>query len=144
MIEESAVVVKIEHHQVWVAAASNSACGACQQKSSCTTNALGNMLDRRAVPVDSAIRLAAGDKVMVAIDEGLLIRASLLLYVVPLMALFAGAGLADWLLAINTPYSDLWIAGSAFASFLLSLGFINKAQILLIAASNRPVVVRKI
>jgi sigma-E factor negative regulatory protein RseC len=144
MIEESAVVVKIEHHQVWVAAASNSACGACQQKLSCTTNALGNLLDRRAVPVDSAIRLAAGDKVMVAIDEGLLIRASLLLYVLPLMALFAGAGLAEWLLAGNTSYSDLWIAGSAFASFLLSLGFISKAQILLIAASNRPVVVRKI
>ena len=144
MIEESAVVVKIEHHQVWVEAASNSACGACQQKSSCTTNALGNLLDKRAVPVDSAIRLVAGDKVMVAIDEGLLIRASLLLYVVPLMALFAGAGLANWLLAESTRSNDLWIAGSALLSFILSLGFINKAQNRLIAAANRPAVVRKI
>jgi sigma-E factor negative regulatory protein RseC len=144
MIEESAVVVKIEHHQVWVEAASNSACGACQQKSSCTTNALGNLLDKRAVPADSAIRLVAGDKVMVAIDEGLLIRASLLLYVVPLMALFAGAGLANWLLAESTRSNDLWIAGSALLSFILSLGFINKAQNRLIAAANRPAVVRKI
>jgi len=144
MIEESAVVVKVVDHQVWVATESNSACSACQKKSSCSTSSLATLLERRAVPVDSTIRLTDGDKVMVAIDEGLLIRASLLLYVVPLMALFAGAGLADWLLAINTPYSDLWIAGSAFTSFLLSLGFINKAQILLIAASNRPVVVRKI
>ncbi len=144
MIEESAVVVKVVDHQVWVEAASNSACGACQQKSSCTTNALGNLLDRRAVPVDSAIRLAAGDKVMVAIDEGLLIRASLLLYVVPLMALFAGAGLADWLLAENARYSDLWIAGSALLSFILSLGFINKSQNRLILAANGPVVIRKV
>jgi sigma-E factor negative regulatory protein RseC len=144
MIEESAVVVKVVDHQVWVATESNSACGACQQKSSCSTNVLGSLLDRRAVPVDSRIRLIAGDKVLVGIDEGLLIRASLLLYVVPLMALFAGAGLAETMVAIDTPYSDLWVAGSAFASFLLSLGFINKAQILLIASSNRPVVIRKI
>jgi sigma-E factor negative regulatory protein RseC len=144
MIEESAVVVKVVDYQVWVATESNSACSACQQKSSCSTSALATLLDRRAVPVDSAIRLTEGDKVMVSIDEGLLIRASLLLYMVPLMALFAGAGLADWLLNVNSPHSDLWIAGSAFFSFLFSLVFINKAQILLIAVSNRPVVVRKI
>ena len=144
MIEELAVVVKIENHQVWVESGQNSACGGCQQKASCTSNALGSVLKKKPVPVDSGIQLKTGDEVMVAIDENLLLRASLLLYLVPLIALFAGAGIADWLLADITRYSDLWIAGSALLSFLLSLWLINKAQSLLILNYYaRPVVVRK-
>lgn len=141
MIEESAVVVKIENHQVWVESGSNNACGGCRQKASCTTNALGSVLKKKSVQVDSDIQLKTGDQVIVAIDENLLLRASLLLYLVPLIALFTGAGLADWLLV---DHSDLWIAGSAVGGFLISLWIINKAQSLLIMSYARPVVVRKI
>jgi sigma-E factor negative regulatory protein RseC len=145
MIEELAVVVKIENHQVWVESGQNSACGGCQQKASCTTNALGSVLKKKSVPVDSDIQLKTGDEVMVAIDESLLLRASLLLYLLPLIALFTGVGIADWLLADTAPFADLWIAGSAFLSFLFSLWLINKAQSLLILNYYaRPVVVRKI
>ncbi len=143
MIEELAVVVKIENHQVWVESGQNSACGGCLQKASCTTNAIGSALKKKSVPVDSDIQLKTGDEVMVAIDENLLLRASLLLYLVPLIALFAGAGIADWLLA-DGMYADLWIAGSAVLSFLVSLWIINKAQSLLILGYARPVVVRKV
>ena len=145
MIEELAVVVKIEDHQVWVEAGQNNACGGCQQKASCTTSALGSVLKKKSVPVDSGIQLKTGDEVMVAIDESLLLRASLLLYFVPLIALFSGAGIADWLLADNAPNVDLWIAGSALLSFIFILWLINKAQNLLILNYYaRPVVIRKI
>ena len=145
MIEELAVVVKIENHQVWVEAGQNSACCGCQQKASCTSNALGSVLKKKSVPVDSGIQLKTGDEVMVAIDENLLLRASLLLYLLPLVALFTGAGIADWLLADNVLYADLWIAGSALFSFLVILCLINKAQsLLLLNYYARPIVVRKI
>jgi len=145
MIEELAVVVKIENHQVWVQSGQNSACGGCRQKASCTTNALGSVLKKKSVPVDSGIQLKTGDEVIVAIDENLLLRASLLLYLAPLIALFAGAGITDWLLADNFRYADLWIAGSALVSFVFSLWLINKAQSLLILNYYaRPVVVRKV
>ena len=145
MIEELAIVVKIENHQVWVESGQNSACGGCQQKASCTTNALGSVLKKKSVPVDCNIQLKTGDEVMVAIDENLLLRASLLLYLVPLIALFTGAGIADWLLTDNTQYANLWIAGGALLGFLLSLWLINKAQSLLILGYYaRPVVVRKV
>jgi sigma-E factor negative regulatory protein RseC len=143
MIEELAVVVKIENHQVWVESGPNSACGGCLQKASCATNAVGSVLKKKSVPVDSDIQLKTGDQVMVAIDENLLLHASLLLYLVPLIALFTGAGMADWLLD-NIQYADLWIAGSAVLSFLGSLWLINKAQNLLILGLRRPVVVRKV
>ncbi len=112
MIEEVAVVVKIDNHQVWVESGPNNACGGCHQKASCTTNAISSVLKKKSVPVDCDIQLKTGDEVMVAIDEKLLLRASLLLYLVPLIALFTGAGIADWLLADNALYADLWIAGS--------------------------------
>jgi sigma-E factor negative regulatory protein RseC len=145
MIEELAVVVKIENHQVWVEAGANSACGGCLQKASCSTNAIGSVIKKKSVPVDCDIQLKTGDQVMVAIDDNLLLRASLLLYLAPLIALFTGAGIADWLLEDNIPYADLWIAGSALLGFLLCLWLINKAQSLLILSYYaRPVVVRKI
>jgi sigma-E factor negative regulatory protein RseC len=145
MIEELAVVVKIENHQVWVESGANSACGGCQQKASCTTNAIGSVLKKKSVPVDCDIQLKIGDQVMVAIDESLLLQASLLLYLVPLIALFTGAGIADSVLMEDAPNADLWIAGSAVLSFLLSLWLINKAQSrLLLNYYARPVVVKKI
>jgi sigma-E factor negative regulatory protein RseC len=144
MIEESAVVVRINNHQVWVESGQNSACGGCMQKASCTTSAIGSVIKKKSVPVDSDIQLKTGDQVMVAIDENLLLRASLLLYLVPLIALFTGAGIADGLLADNAKSADLWIAGSAVLSFLVSLWLINKAQSLLILSYARPVVVRKV
>jgi sigma-E factor negative regulatory protein RseC len=145
MIEELAVVVKIENHEVWVEGGQNSACGGCLQKTSCTANAIGSVLKKKSVPVDSAIQLKTGDQVVVAIDENLLLRASLLLYLAPLIALFAGAGMADWLLPADARYADLWTAGSAVLSFIVSLWLINKAQSLLILNYYaRPVVVRKI
>ena len=69
MIEELAVVVKIENYQVWVEGGQNSACGGCLQKASCTTNALGSVLKKKSVRVDSDIELKTGDQVTVAIDE---------------------------------------------------------------------------
>ena len=145
MIEELALVVKIENHQVWVEGGQNSACGGCRQKASCTANALGGILKKKSVPVDSGIQLKTGDEVIVAIDESLLLRASLLLYLLPLIALFTGAGIADWLLVDSTRYADLSIAGSALMGFALSLWLINKTQSLLILNYYaRPVVVRKL
>lgn len=144
MIEESAVVVKIANHQVWVESAQNSACGGCLQKASCSASAIGSVLKKKSVPVDCDMQLKIGDKVTVAIDENLLLRASLLLYLLPLIALFAGAAIANWLLPVDANAADLWLAGSAVLSFLVSLWLINKAQSLLIMGYARPVVVRKI
>jgi sigma-E factor negative regulatory protein RseC len=145
MIEELAVVVKIENNQVWVESSQNSACGGCQQKASCVTNALGSVLKKKAVPVDSDIPLQTGDTVTVAIDEKLLLHASLLLYFVPLLALFAGAALAGWLLPANFQYLELCTAASALSGFLLSLWLINKTQqLFLLGYYERPVVVKKV
>lgn len=143
MIEELAVVVKVEGHQVWVERRAARACGGCQQNASCSTTLLGGLIGKKAVAVESKIELDPGDEVLVAIKESVLLRASLCLYLLPLMALLAGAGIADQLLTGNS--ADVGVALCALLSLLLALWMINKLQHRLVfAAGAKPVVVKKV
>lgn len=144
MLEESAVVVKIENGQVWVVGAQNSACAGCAQKTSCSSTVLSSVLKKKPIPVDNELTLKAGDTVVIAIDEGVLLRATFSLYFTPLIALFIGAGITDSLISDNTPYADLWIAGSALISLAFAFGIIKKLQSLsLFNYYARPVVIKK-
>lgn len=132
MIEENAVVAKIENGQVWVESKQGSGCSGCQQKASCSTSALSKLVKKRSVAVDSAFKLNVGDEVVVGIEEGILLRASLMLYLLPLIFMFLGGGLGSWLIPQNFEFRELLIAGSAIGSLLLSLMLINKIQALLL------------
>lgn len=145
MIEETAVVAKIEHNQVWVESASKQGCGGCLQKNSCSTSVIDKFIKKRSIAVDCELDLKAGDEVVIAIDEGMLIKASLLLYLLPLVCMVFGGAIAEWLLIPDFEHADLVIAGSAIAALLLSLGVISKLQrTFFFPYFSRPVVVRKI
>jgi sigma-E factor negative regulatory protein RseC len=114
------------------------------QKAGCTANALASVLKKKPVPVDNELLLQTGDSVIVAIEEGELLRAAFSLYLLPLIALLIGAAVADSLIDNSTPFADLWIALSAFAS--LSLAFFVIRHIQQCALLNyyaRPVVIKK-
>jgi sigma-E factor negative regulatory protein RseC len=145
MIEELAVVVKTENHQVWVESRQSGACAGCRQKASCSTSAIGSVVGKKAVAVDSQINLHVGDEVIVAIDEGLVLKASLLLYLLPLMAMFASAGMANWLLPDANARVELWTAGSALLGLLLSMWLISRLQkLFLLTHCARPIVLKKL
>lgn len=144
MLEESAIVVKIEQGQTWVVGTQNSACSACAQKLSCSSTAIGTFLKKKPIPVDSQLNLNIGDTVIVAIDESVLLRAAFAMYFMPLLALFIGAGIADAIISDYMAYADLWIAGSALISLVLALWVMRKIQNLsLLNYYARPVVVKK-
>lgn len=147
MIEELASVVKVEKHRVWVTAMQSGACGGCTQKAGCTTQAVASMLTKKpvVVEVDSIRRLHVGDTVVVGIDEGLLLLATVLMYLFPLIALFTGGGLVDWSLPDDYRAADSWIAGGAIVSLLLALWLVHYAQhLFLFGFYTRPVVVKKL
>lgn len=146
MIEEEAVVSRVKNYQVWVKTLKSSSCGKCTQSSGCSTSLLEKYIPKREIPVDSELSLAAGDKVMVGIDEGTLIKGSLLLYIVPLFALFAGAGAGDFLARFFPVLSvDMVTAVSGLVFFVFSLLILNGLQrSLLIQHFARPVVIRKL
>lgn len=139
MLEESATVINIEQGQIWVVSASNSGCAGCMQKDSCSTTALTQVLRKKPVAVDSELALQVGDTVIVAIDETVLLRAAFVMYLLPLCALFIGAGIADGLTGDN-----LWIASSALISLALALLVIRKIQSLSVLNDYlRPIVIKK-
>jgi sigma-E factor negative regulatory protein RseC len=144
MLEESALVVKIDNGQVWVVGTQNSGCAGCAQKTGCSSAALASVLKKKPIPVDNDLVLQTGDTVIVAVEESQLLRAAFSLYILPLIALFTGAGIADSLIDHATPYADLWIAGSALISLALAFLAIQKIQQhALLNYYARPVVVKK-
>lgn len=147
MIEETAVVSKIIANQVWVQGTGRpSSCGKCVQNSSCSTHLLEKYIAKREIPVDTELSLECGDKIVVAIDEGQLIKGSLLIYILPLLALFLGALLGDYASHVWSAFnSDLIVSISAVVCFFSVLWVLNKWPFsLLVQQFARPIVVRKL
>jgi sigma-E factor negative regulatory protein RseC len=93
MIEEQAVVVEAGDGYAWVETQRRSACGACAASGGCGTAVLAKAWgDRRSrVRAVSTLPLQSGDTVIVGLAEGALLRGSLLVYLLPLVLLLAGA-----------------------------------------------------
>ncbi|MEE9354061.1 MAG: SoxR reducing system RseC family protein [Methylococcaceae bacterium] len=145
MITELAVVTKVEKQQVWVESSRSSGCSGCLQNSSCGTSALDKWIKKRSLAVDSEITVIAGDQVEVAIEEAVLLKASVLIYLVPLLMMLMGAGCAQWLLPKETALVDIWVAFTALMTLAVGLWLIHQFQAsYLVHFFPRPVVVRKI
>lgn len=102
MIEETAVVVAHEPGIAWVETSRRNACGACNQSADCG----GALLSRLFAPganrlaLEDRLGVAIGERVVIGIPDSLLVRASLIAYLLPLLTLVLGAVLAEgWQLA---------------------------------------------
>lgn len=145
MIEETARVAHVQGRRVWISAIERSACGSCAQ-GGCSTRVLAKMLPRRDLEVDSALPLSPGDLVVVGIDESALLKSSLMLYIFPLLSLFCGAALAQWVAqALGSPAGETWaVVGAAIGLFTSLLGLRLWLNTWGIAHVVRPVVLRKL
>lgn len=99
MISQKATVVAIETDRIWVEAERQSTCGGCQIRQGCGTGLLakhvGKRFNRIAVPNNKSVKI--GQQVTVAIPEDALLQGAFMMYLWPLLAMFAGAGFARWL-----------------------------------------------
>ena len=105
MIEEQGRVVAIEPGAVWVETLRRSTCSSCSAKAGCGQGLLETLgvSGRRAhVRALCDLQLNIGDAVVIGVHEDLLVRGSLLVYLVPLLGLFAAAVLAEQL-ALGEP-----------------------------------------
>lgn len=99
MIEESGRVVRTAGESAWVQTTRRSSCGNCSARSGCGTGALAGLFGARLHEVEALNPIGAqpGEDVIVGISASLLVRGSVMLYLVPLLALGAGALLAEGL-----------------------------------------------
>jgi sigma-E factor negative regulatory protein RseC len=118
MIEEHGRVVALEPGAVWVETLRQSTCGNCAAQAGCgqgLMNKLGVGRQRGHVRALCDLQLAVGDRVVIGIGEDLLLRASLLAYLLPLLGLLAAALLVDSL-GFSEPLTIL----AGFAGFAAS------------------------
>ena len=142
MIEEQALVTRIESNQVWIKSLQSSACGGCVQQTSCGTATLAKLLPKRefAVNCDLNLDLNVGDCVRVQIDDSHLILSSLLLYLLPLIVTLTVVGFANTL-----PILETWLPEISLATLLLTFWLIHHFHApLLVRFSLKPLIVGKI
>lgn len=96
MIDQKATVISRDGDLVWVEAERQSTCGQCQARKGCGTGLLakhvGQRFSRLAVTTDQDLQI--GQQVMVSIPEQALLSGALMMYLLPLLTLFAAAVLA--------------------------------------------------
>lgn len=99
MIEETATVLRREGQRIWVQPERQSTCGHCAVRAGCGTAVLGKWLGRKQPPLELLDETGAmpGEQVRLGIREAALLRGSLLVYLLPLLALVAGALTAELL-----------------------------------------------
>ena len=93
MSETLARVVRTEGDLAWVEVQAPASCGACGGRGCGSATVFGQLFSARPVayPVDNTIAARPGETVVVALDEGVLLRATLRAYGLPLLLVLLGA-----------------------------------------------------
>lgn len=146
MIEETARVIAIENGQLLLEAQTRTACGACEAKQGCGTSVLSKWVGRKFTrfQVPNTINARVGDEVVVGLAEAAMLKGSVLVYLLPLLAMIGFALLAESLIAADAGSRDLMVLVAAVVGFALTLAFARR-----LLASSRlrskltPVVLRK-
>ncbi|MET4860967.1 SoxR-reducing system protein RseC [Morganella morganii] len=121
MVKEWATVVRWQDGRALLRYGSSAGCGSCKARAACGSyllNKLGPEAEHQLeIPVSEP--LVAGQKVEVGIPEGSLLRSAMLVYLTPLLGLFAGAGLVQ---AVAESQSLVLVGGilGGAAGFLLA------------------------
>jgi sigma-E factor negative regulatory protein RseC len=100
---------------------------------------MAQWLPKREFAVECAMNLRAGDPVRVAIDDSHVLLGSVLLYLLPLLAMLAGVGSAKALLPAAT--AEAWLPEIALAGLLLAFWGIHHGQKRFIGWLLKPAIV---
>jgi sigma-E factor negative regulatory protein RseC len=96
MLEQTAEVIRTAPNGVWVQAVEPSGCGTCAG-GGCSSRRIAELFQRkpRQFLVDCSLSLAPGERVVVGIASGSVLRSALRAYGLPLALMLAGALLAQ-------------------------------------------------
>lgn len=123
MIEERATVEKVADSEIWVRAINPGNCPKCDAGEGCGGGILAKLVktQRGALRVRSQISaLNVGETVIIGLDEAALVSASITVYLVPLLFMFAFGAFAQ--LALQT--ADLLVAAFSFCGLALGFWFV--------------------
>ncbi len=118
LIKETGKVVALENDGLWVETVQRSACHVCAVQKGCGQGVLarfvGNSAVIRVLPGEcDLVDIQENDQVIIGIPEDVLVRGTILLYLLPLLMLVTGASLAAML-----SISDFFVAIGAILGLL--------------------------
>lgn len=122
MIEEQGRVVAVEAGAVWVETLQKSTCSNCSVSAGCgqgLAEKIGVGRSRGLVRALCDLHLEVGDAVIIGVRADLLVRGSLLLYLLPLLGLFFAALLAQALGASEPQIIVTGLSGLVLGWFLV-------------------------
>jgi sigma-E factor negative regulatory protein RseC len=121
VIEERAVVSRVEDGRVWVRPFGVESCARCREGRGCGGGVIGRLVSRRRPDVPVQLRQAlprVGDVVIVGVEEQALMQAALAVYALPILTLLLAGGFAHQVLQAH----ELLVA--AFGALGLIGGFV--------------------
>jgi len=123
MLIEQGKVVALESDAVWVETIRSGTCGSCVARAGCGHGLLNQVLGK----VGNRVRVLPGsfqlsgiqidDQVSIGIPEGVVLRGSVMVYLVPVLGLLIGATLGQ----LSAPGSDVIAMLGAAGGFLSAL-----------------------
>ncbi len=118
MLEEQGTVVAVEPDALWVETRQQSTCGACSARKGCGQQVLGQLFSassrlRVLLNGRSPEHFRLQQRVTLGIPEAVVVKNSLLMYLVPLAGFLVGAGLGQH-----------WLGGEAAAVLLAFVGLL--------------------
>ncbi|MFA6921928.1 MAG: SoxR reducing system RseC family protein [Gallionella sp.] len=141
MLETRAVVVYADKQITQVRASGGSGCSACNGKG-CGSGKLTQLFcsKPRQFDVDNRINAGVGDEVIVSVPEGAVLRGISLVYLLPLVLMFAAATLASGY-AADEAQRDGYAAAGALSGLLA--GFVFARWLLKRLSRQRPFIARQ-
>lgn len=127
MIEEQAIVVRVEGDRAHLEVERSRPCGLCGTTQGCGLSLWGRLFSRRhgSLSAPNSLQLSVGDRVVVAIEESALLTGALTAYLIPLLLVCAG-GFVGAAQGLSRVESDLYGVVGAVAGLLLGLVIVRK------------------
>ncbi len=103
-MKETATVIAIEDDSIWVETQRQGSCNACAVKQGCGQGMMSQLVPgrehyiRALVDREQRRQLAIGDRVEIVVPDELVLKASLIVYLLPLLMLLAGMFVGNGLL----------------------------------------------
>ncbi|MCR9090826.1 SoxR reducing system RseC family protein [Algiphilus sp.] len=142
MIEERAIVTSVDGDQVFIQALNMGNCQRCAEGRGCGGGLLGRLARHRqySIPATSQIKgLQSGDAVVVGIGGDALLRASAMVYLLPLIGMIALGAFAS--IVLNA--GELLVAAFSVSGLAAGLLLVHWKSRSLDARHFRPVILRK-
>ncbi|MBK1717949.1 SoxR reducing system RseC family protein [Thiocystis violacea] len=144
MIEEEGRVIAVVGRYARIEAQRSRACGHCEVKGACGTSLLERFFGQRPVELLAlnAIGAQVGDRVAVGISEQGLLRAAVAAYLVPILALIAGALIGE---TLGGPWAEAASLLGALLGLVLAFWWLGGYSVVSAPLPGRqPLVLRRL